>query len=104
VEFTSLGAIQIFEGTGNVSSANGVIVTGTTYYVWLHRITGTGANGFLEVFVSTTTTKPGAATLTITNGSTVNNAQNIQIYNNTAFVMIADYLRVSATVIGSAPA
>jgi hypothetical protein len=103
VILTSTGALQIFDGSGSSSTGGGTVSANTSYYIWLHRLKGSGANGVADVYISTTTTKPGAATLSISNGSTTADAANIQIYNNGGDTMITDYLRVSTTVIGSAP-
>lgn len=101
--FTSTGKIQIFDGSGGAETATSTVAGATGYYVWLHRVKGTGADGVLELYHSTTAIRPGSPTLSISNGTTTADAANVQLYNDGGGTFMIDYLRVSASAIGSSP-
>jgi hypothetical protein len=100
---TSTGVFQLNAGGGTVSTG-AVYSANTTYYVWLHYVKGTGANAQAEGYISTTTTRPGSPTLSTTTGTSTLDAANVQIFVNGTTTMITDYLRISSSSIGSAPA
>jgi len=60
--------IQLNHGS---ASANGTtaITTNTTYHVWVEWTRGTGANGTMKLFISTTGTKPASPEASITTGN-----------------------------------
>lgn len=80
----------------------------TTYHVWMHALKGTGANATVEVWFSTTTTKPADASnghAKITNGSFDANitAMNwCSLFGGTAD-FIVDKVRIDDVAIGSNP-
>lgn len=90
----SNGAIRIQLGTPTTADVFTVADTSTIYYMWLEYEKGTGANAVVRFYYSTTTTKPGAASATLTNGTSTTDATNVRLMSPTATYMIYDTLRV----------
>lgn len=90
---------------GGQSQFGGTSTISQTYYVWIHYTKGTGANCVCDAYTSTTTTRPGSPSLTISNGNQTNNMSRLYLSGSgTALDKITwDYIRVSTTSIGSAP-
>jgi hypothetical protein len=75
----------------------------TTYHVWVEWTKGTGTNGTMTLYVSTTGTKPAAADATITTGKG-GATQTMYIGGSAAGPnVIIDRIRVAAAPIGSNP-
>jgi hypothetical protein len=95
--------LRIYNGTAAVTAAN-LMDEAATRHIWIRYVKGTGSNGVGEVYVSTTATKPGSPTLTITNGNATTDAVKVQFDNAVVFItVIWDKLRISASSIGSDP-
>jgi hypothetical protein len=60
--------LQIKHGSVSVNGTT-VIAAGTTYHVWVEWTKGTGANGTMKLYMSTTGTKPASAEASITTGN-----------------------------------
>lgn len=91
---------------GSVSGAGGFTFTlNTQYFIWLHYIQGTGTNGIAEVYISTTTTRPGSPTGTFSTGTATAPAEKFQIGSTTSGSgsKIIDTVRVSTSEIFSNP-
>lgn len=95
-------AFRLTHGTVN-SSVGGSYSVGTTYHLWLHYVKSTASNGVLDAFVSTTATKPGAATLSISNGDATANADRLFLISGAAADHVIDKIRVDDVEIGSSP-
>jgi hypothetical protein len=63
--------LNIVHGGASVTGTT-VLAANTTYHVWVEWTRGTGANGTMSLFVSTTGVKPGSPEATITTGSGIN--------------------------------
>jgi hypothetical protein len=76
--------------------------TGTTYHFWVEWTQGTGANGTLKLFVSTTGTKPASPEVNITTGSGGAMSQILFGLQSSGNVIL-DRLLVDDVPIGSNP-
>lgn len=102
---TSAGNLEIVCGTVNGGTA-AALSTSTRYYIWLHYVAGTGSNAQLHVYLSTTTTKPGTPTDSITNGDATSQVDRLLIGPQSATGGSDNYwdtILVDTAVIGSAP-
>ena len=100
---TTDGAWIIQHG-GVSSSSGGSVVNGTTYHVWFRYKAVVGmADGIGQLWVSTTSTKPGSVTCEVTNGTGTAAANVIspRARNSTEFVF--DRILLDDVAIGSAP-
>lgn len=75
----------------------------TTYYVWIRYVAGSGSNSLAEFYVSTTATKPGTPTYSWSNGNSTTSASKLAFSGGGGGFGKWDYIRVSATSIGSDP-
>jgi len=96
----------------SIRAMHGSSYTGSSYatttgtkYVWFHYAKGSGANGVAEVYVSTTTTKPGSATDATTTGTSTAQAAKVRIGfgNDNTVRTLYNHLLVSTSTIGSNP-
>jgi hypothetical protein len=90
-----------------LQDAGGIASVDTTYHCWVEYTKGTGANGLLRFYVSTTATKPGSPDCEISNSAET--AQANRLYFGTWGAgggnIYFDKLRISFTAaIGSDPA
>jgi hypothetical protein len=96
-------ALRIYNGSVTVTT-DSLMDEAATRHIWIRYVKGTGSNGVSEVYVSTTATKPGSPTLTVTNGNATTDAVKVQFDNASVFIgVIWDKLRISASSIGSDP-
>lgn len=72
--------IKAIDVGNNAIVDGGLASLGTTYYVWVHYLKGTGANAHLDIAFSTTSTRP-AYVSTTAGGSTLN-CDRIRLGNN----------------------
>ena len=83
---------------GSIISAAGTttIVNGTEYYVWLEYAQGTGLNGVMRCYLSTTTTRPGSPDSSVTNGDGTNQTAILRLgyTGSTTHDFFIDHLRV----------
>jgi hypothetical protein len=63
--------LHLVHGEANATGTT-VIEANTTYHVWVEWTRGTGANGTMSLFVSSTGVKPGSPEASITTGSGIN--------------------------------
>jgi hypothetical protein len=66
-----------------ISDSGQVVANGTTYYIWSEYAAGSGSNGTIKLWVSTTTTKPGSPQLSVTTSSST--ASAAAIYLNSSY-------------------
>ena len=93
-----------FTGGNQDNFPSYTISTATTLYFWLHDTKGTGSNAVGELYVSTTTTKPGSPLSSWTNSNMTHDLSRITLnYSSNGADYKWDYLRVSSSIIGSAP-
>lgn len=96
---------MVYQGGGNTSFPAVAASSGVIFYIWMHYKKGTGSNSVGELWVSTTTTLPVSPTVTFSNGTDTTQASRIVLDNSNGGVQYYwDYIRVSSTAIGSAPA
>ncbi len=89
---------------GTVASSDGAttILVDTTYHIWFHyKISA--SPGILELFLSTNSTKPGTAEITITNGDATGGIAQIALCANGSGHLVIDKVRVDDIDIGSNP-
>lgn len=104
VRFMSDGAVRAYNSTGSASTAAGVVASGTTYSVWIRYVKGTGSNSISQVWISSTTTKPGSVTVEKTDGSSTTDASKFFINPGvTSADLICDTMRAASFEIGSNP-
>lgn len=103
VKLTSADVFRLELGTGVNNSSVSMATTGSVYYVWLDYQQGTGANAVGHLYVATTSTKPGSASATVSNGSTTGQASKIKLATGSGIQMVYDKIRVSLSNIGSSP-
>jgi len=103
-QFSTTGSLRCYNGTTNSATGSLVMTAGTQYYCWIRYKAGTGANGITQVWISTTTTKPGTVDCEKTNGNATTDAQRINIGGTgLSALVIYDTIRVSLTSIGDNP-
>jgi hypothetical protein len=68
----------------------------TTYHIWMDYQKGTGANSAAQLYVGTTTTKPGVAYTTVTSGNATQQIDNLKIFPSDASV-IFDQIKIADT-------
>lgn len=75
VSLLTTGYLKIIHGTGTATATTTQLPNGSTgtYHVWFHWKKGTGANGEMEAYISTSNTRPGTAEVSLTNGSITSN-------------------------------
>ena len=93
---------DITQGTATANTSSASWAASTWWYVWVDMTTGSGANGTMYFYVSSTSTKPGSPTLSITTGSTTTNPVATDMTNGTSASSVEyDQIMESASVIGS---
>lgn len=96
--------IRVQCAAGAQSSGTTACADSTEYHAWLEYTAGSGANAVVNFYLSTTSTKPGSPTLSITNGSATANATNARIAAGSTTVVVFDNFVMDGTqAIGSAP-
>lgn len=95
------GQAIVYNGT--TGSANFGSSDLPSYYFWLEFTKGTGSNGSTLGYNSTTATKPGSASGTVTTGNATTGVRKIKLIGGSSFNFIVDKIRVSTASIGSDP-
>lgn len=101
------GTVLVRAGTTGGNNTAGTLTSGTEYHMWVHYFKGSGANAETHLYLSTTDTKPGSATMFHATGNATTDATHIGFGVTTAVAhpdWVYDKFRVAATEIGSAPA
>ena len=94
---------DLYHGTVE-STPTGTYAESETLHIWLHYVKGTGANGVMSAYVSSTTTKPGSPTITMTNGDSTSDAAQVALLAwNPDSDLLFDKLRIDDAEIGSNP-
>lgn len=103
VRLLSSGAVRIFHGTANVTTAS-VVSAGVTAYIWYDFTPGTGANGVANVYVSANTTK-GSADGTVSTGTSTAGVAKMRVGKDDAsgFTHTFDHIRLDDETIGDNP-
>jgi hypothetical protein len=89
-------------GTANTATGTNAVTNATVYYIWVHYKKGTGTDGLADLWISTTTTR-GSPLLSITTGSSNEDAATIMPMQGVAGLSIFNKMRVSASAIGDNP-
>ncbi len=96
------GAVKI-DANGGLSSASASTASlNTTYYLWLHFVSG----GTCELFMSTTSTRPtvdGSGEFVLTKTGASDTATKILLYAGSSGDIIVDNVLISASSIGNNP-
>ncbi len=80
--------------------------SGIPYFCWLHYTKGTGANALLDVYLATTSTRPGSPTASITTGTSTNDVNMIRFNSHsttTGTEFLLDRVLVDDAAIGNNP-
>jgi len=87
----------VTHGSIGLATGSTVLVPGTEYFVWGRWVKGSGANGIIQLWVSTVNSLPGAPEIDANTGNGVNqpNLITIQGGNNTDVVIDEIQLRAS---------
>lgn len=82
-----------------------LVTSASPMYYWFHYTKGTGSNSALEVYWSSTDTKPGSPNYSYTDGNCTNDLTRVSLTGGggNSSTIAWDYIRVSNTTIGSAP-
>ena len=75
------GTMAIRVGSTFVSYTSTALSADTTYHIWFHFKTGTGANAEGRLWIGSTTSRPETAELTTTSGTATANVDNARFYN-----------------------
>lgn len=75
---------------GATASTSYTYTPGQTYYMWIDYVVGTGANGVVNLYISTTVEKPVSATKTITTGTATASIDNVQFNGRYSTNIIID--------------
>lgn len=97
---TADGHIKAYNHT-TTATGTYAISANTTYHVWYYYKKGTGSNGITTVWISDTTTKPGTADITITNGNSTYDVTRIGFGYIANQIMVHDQVLVSTSEIGN---
>jgi hypothetical protein len=90
------GRLRAYCGTVSAYSTT-VIAANTTYYIWTHYKLGTGNNAIMQVYVSTTPTKPASPEINISTGTTTAQIDRIQIYANQAYYVYVEFDQIKVS-------
>lgn len=101
MSYLAAGTFRISQGVQNSTAT--AVVSGTTYHIWIRYVKGVGNNGVSDLYVSTTSTKPGSPTVSLVTGSGSQDVTKIQLRTPSGVNSIFDKLRVDDADIGSAP-
>lgn len=88
---------------GTASATTGTFANSQWLYIWVHYTAGSGANGTLDAYVSTTTTKPGSPTVSITTGTSTLGHNGWLVRLDETLDYNIDRILVDDVAIGSAP-
>jgi hypothetical protein len=100
--FADDNKISISHGTVAVLGTTS-IATNSTYHVWVEWTKGTGTNGTMKLFVSTTGTKPSTPEASITNGNGAATARMYLGAFSTGPNIVFDKILIDDVEIGSNP-
>lgn len=102
VRILSGGSFRVYNGA--TDSDGGSWSTSTTYHCWIRYKAGTGSNAETDFWVSSSTTKPGSPTVSITTGTSTDDAGRVAINPmDSGEAIILDKFRVDDENIGSNP-
>lgn len=87
---------------GANGSSNLGITPGTDYHIWWDYTIGTGTDGVCNLYLSTTSTKPGSPDRTVSNGTGTTAPRRLKLLGQENGVVL-DKIRVSTSNIGSNP-
>lgn len=90
VNITSSTKLNVAGGSANVTTANAISLD-TTYYIWVHHRSGSGANGFISVGFSTTDSEP-------TSGGNYVSASNDNGTTQAVWLRLGPYVNVTSDI------
>ena len=100
------GSVELFSiehGSASANSSTGVLTAfDTDCWIWLDWAAGGGSDGTMSLYVSETSTKPGAATVSLTNGTATSDVDLIRLHAGEAGMVYDDFI-YNSTTIGSNP-
>lgn len=102
VTLQTAGGLRGYHGNAGCDTAAGAIAANTPIHLWVDRTRGTGSNGTLALYVSSTRTKPGSAACSLSNGDGAFDIDRLVLYalGDTA-TKHYDQIMVKSSVIGS---
>lgn len=101
---TTSGEFGILHGATSVTGVTTTLVGGTTYHLWWSYLEGSGADGSMSLYVSTTGTKPGSPEATTSAGTGTLHGTSV-LFNADAseYDMIVDRFIIQDAEILSSP-
>lgn len=99
------GSYYTFHSGGVSVNTSGSLnwTSGTTVHVWIRAKKGTGSNAEVDWYISSTSTRPGSPTASITTGNWTDQVDRVFLEMSNAGEVMYDRVLVSTTAIGSAP-
>lgn len=95
---------RVIHGTGaSFGTTVATFAVGAWIYVWIEYTAGSGANGTLNAYFSTTTTKPGSPDVAISNGTATLGMTQFYIRQDSVQDYNIDRVLVDDVAIGNAP-
>ena len=90
---------------GKLNNSASTNPLGSKVYIWMHYKKGSGSNAEGHIYISSTTTKPGSPSVSWTDSTATQQASRFRIKGGGGSEAHQfDYVRVSITAIGDAPA
>lgn len=93
---------RLYHGSSFQNTAS-TFAVGAWVYFWLDYTAGGGTDGVANVYISTTTTKPGSPTITVSNGTATLGMTQFYIRNDSNIEYNIDRILVDDVAIGNAP-
>lgn len=103
IRIFSDGSVRAINFASGTTSAAGTIAINTTYHMWIKYVKGTGANSTSDVWISTTSTKPGSPTISVSGAGSNTDAARVAVMGWNGGNYIWDKIRIDDADIGSAP-
>lgn len=96
------GTFTLVQEGGGTATTAGAYSTGTNYHVWVRSVKSTGSNGVGALYIGTTSTRPGSAVASFSNGGATNQADRIVFKNqNSGLAYIIDQIYFDNAEIGN---
>ena len=98
------GLMRIYGDHGaQAGSSTTNLSTATMYYVWAEYIKGTGSNGVLRIYGSTSRTKPGTPLVNITAGTATADCSRVVVGGGKSIDIIFDQIMIRDEAMGDMP-
>lgn len=97
------GSMRIVNFATSATSAAGLVTAGTQFHMWIHYTKGTGADSTSDIYISSTSTKPGSPSASITGAGSTTDAARVAVMSWNGGKYQWDKVLVDDVVIGSNP-